>query len=235
VGEREPPRLVHPRGALVDHPLAEHDVAEQAALLGQPDLGAVGELARLAEVVHERGGEQEVGVQTRMQHAGLDHERPHRDGVLEQAAEVGVVAAARARGAAPLGAQGVVREQALQQPRVRRVVHLARQVLEEAVELVDVAVRDRQELRGISGVGPCDVEHLDLQLVAEALHAPAHADELAAVEAAGQDVGVLERAAGQRAGAIAQLEREVGRAGPGEQPVLARARVDAGDLVSRPQ
>ena len=55
VGEREPARLVHPRRALVEQPLAEHDVAEQPALLRQPDLGAVGELARLAEVVHERG------------------------------------------------------------------------------------------------------------------------------------------------------------------------------------
>ena len=146
-----------------------------------------------------------------------------------------MVATARARGAAPLGAQGVVGEQPFQEPRVRRVVDLARQVLEEAVELVDVAVGDGEELGGVGLLGARDVRHLDLQLVAEAFHAPAHAHELAAVEAAGQHVGVLERAAGQRAGAIAQLEREVGRAGPGEQPVLARARVDAGDLVARPQ
>ena len=147
-----------------------------------------------------------------------------------------MVAAARARRAAPLGAQRVVGEQPLEQPRVRRVVDLARQVLEEAVELVDVAVGDGQELaRGRPPRRARSSRHLDLQLVAEALHAPAHAHELAAVEAAGEHVGVLERAAGQRAGAIAQLEREVGRAGPGEQPVLARARVDAGDLVARPQ
>ena len=35
-------------------------MAEQPALLGQPDLGAVGELARLAEVVHERRADQQV-------------------------------------------------------------------------------------------------------------------------------------------------------------------------------
>ena len=65
---------------------------EQAALVGQADLGAVGELARLAEVVHERGGEQQVRIQTRMQLGALERERADRDGVLEQAAEVGVMA-----------------------------------------------------------------------------------------------------------------------------------------------
>ena len=158
-----------------------------------------------------------------------------RDGVLEQPAEVGVVAAARARRAPPLGAQRLVAEQALEQARVGGVVDLAREVLEEAVELVDVAVGDRQELRRVGGLGALDLLDVDLQLVAEALHAPAHAHELAAVEAPGEDVGVLERATGQRAAAVAQLEREVRRAGAREQAVLARARVDAGDLVARPQ
>ena len=37
---------------------AERDVPEHPALLGQPDLRPVGELARLAEVVDERGADQ---------------------------------------------------------------------------------------------------------------------------------------------------------------------------------
>ena len=60
------------------------------------------------------------------------------------------MAAARARRAPPLGAEVVVGEQPLQQPGIRRVVDLAREVLEEAVELVEVAIGDRQERRGIS-------------------------------------------------------------------------------------
>ena len=132
--------------------LAEHDVAEQPALVGEPDLGAVGELARLAQVVHERRGDQQVGVQPRVQLAGLERERADRDGVLEQAAEVGVVAAARARRAAPLGAQRGVAEQALQQRAVAGLVDLAREVLEEAVELVEVAVGDGQERGRVGAV-----------------------------------------------------------------------------------
>ena len=112
---------------------------------------------------------------------------------------------------------------------------LAREVLEEAVELLHVAVGDGQELGRVGGLGALDLLDVDLQLVAELLHAPAHAHELAALEAAGEDVGVLERAAGERAAAIAELEREVGGAGAREQAVLTRACVNTGDLVARPQ
>src|SRR4051794_13189165 len=103
VGELEAPVLGQVPGALVEQALAEHDVAEQAALLAEADLGAVGELARLAEVVHERGGEEKVWIQTGMQLGALECERADGDGVLEQAAEVGVVTGAGAGRAAPLG------------------------------------------------------------------------------------------------------------------------------------
>ena len=72
---------------------------------------AVGELARLADVVDDRRAEQQVAVQARVPERELLGERRHGDGVLEQAAEVGVVAGARARRAPPRGAQRRVAEQ----------------------------------------------------------------------------------------------------------------------------
>ena len=66
-------------------------MAEQPALVAEPDLGAERQLADAAEVVDERGGQQQVLVQALVQHARLDRERRDRDGVLEQPAEVGVV------------------------------------------------------------------------------------------------------------------------------------------------
>ena len=101
-------RRAQRRRPLADHPHAELDMAEHPALVADPDLGAVGELARLAEVVDERGADQQVMAQPRVQHARLERERADRDRVLEQPAEVGVMAAARARRAAPLGTQLVV-------------------------------------------------------------------------------------------------------------------------------
>jgi len=157
--------------------------------------------------------------------------------VLEQPAEVAVVAVARARGPAPLRAQRRVAEQRGQQRLVPGFVDLASEVLEEAVELVEVAVGDRQE-RGRVGLAftrPTDAAQLDLQLVAEALDAAGDADEVAAFKAPGEDVGVAERARLNGARPIAQLDGEIRRAGPRQQAVLARAREDAVDLLALPQ
>ncbi len=149
-------------------------------------------------------------------HASV-REGSHGDRVLEQAAEVGVVAAARAGRPAPFGAQRVVGEQPREQRGVAGIVDLAGKVLEEAVELVEVAVGDGQELRrvGRRGVDARDRADLELQLVAEALDPAGDAHEVAAIEAPGEHVGVAERARRDRAGAVAQLEREVRRARAG--------------------
>ena len=90
-----------------------------------------------------------------------------------------------------------------------RVVDLAGEVLEEAFELVEVAVGGGEELRRVGGclIGARDRIEVDLELVAEATDAAAHAHELAALEAPGEHVGVAEGAGADRAGAVAQLDR----------------------------
>jgi hypothetical protein len=86
--------------------------------------------------VDQRRGDEQVRVQARVQLARLERERPDGDGVLEQATEVGVMAVARAGRPAPLLTQRRVVEQRGQQRAQAGVVDLAREVLEEAVELV---------------------------------------------------------------------------------------------------
>ena len=105
-----------------------------------------------------------------------------------------------------------VAEEVGEQRREGRVAHLAGEVLEEAVELVEVAEGDGQEGRGVGVLGAGDRAQLELQLVAEALDAAGDAHEVALVEAPGEQVGVAEDARGDGAGAVAQLEREVRRA-----------------------
>ncbi len=78
--------------------------AEETALVAEFDRGSVGELADLAEVVDDRGGDEEVRVEAGVQLAELPAELGDGDGVLDEAAEVGVVATARAGGAAQRGA-----------------------------------------------------------------------------------------------------------------------------------
>ncbi len=102
--EREPALAVEDRRRVLgDHAQAELDVPEQRAFAAALDLGAVGELACLAEVVDDCGAEQQVAIESRMQRAQLERHRGDGDGVLEQAAEVGVVAAVARRTAATLG------------------------------------------------------------------------------------------------------------------------------------
>ncbi len=139
----------------------------------------------------------------------------------------------RARCEAQLLAQALVAEQRLEQRLERRVVDLAREVLEEAFELVAVAVGGGQEAGRVGRLAnrALDRSKLDLQLVAKALHAPAHAHELAALEAPGEQVGLTEGARHDRAGAVAQLERQVGSACARDLALLARAREHGVDLV----
>ena len=125
-------------------------MAEQLPRLAERDLGAQLELAQLADVVEQRGADQQVRVEPRVENAGLVRERADRHGVLEQPAEVGVVARPGAGRAAQLGAERLVAEEGVDQGAQVGVVHLAREVLEEAVELVEVAVGGRQELRRVA-------------------------------------------------------------------------------------
>ena len=167
--------------------------------------------------------------------ARLDRERRDGDGVLEQAAEVGVVLAARAGERAQRRAQRLVAEQADEQRAEAGLADLAGERVEEAVELVEVAVGDGQERRrvGRPGVDADEARQLDLQLAAEARDAPGGADEVAALEAPGEQVGVAEQArrAARRCGRAARRAR-YGDPGARHQPVLARAGEDAVERVA---
>ena len=138
--------------------------------------------------MRDRRGQEQVGVQPLVLLTDLLGERRNRDGVLEQAAEVRMVAGAATRRAPPGGSQDCIAEQRVEQSAVTLVVDLARQVLKESVELVEVAIGRRQEpihrsFRPIRRGRADDVEHIDDRLVAEALHHARNADEIASVKA----------------------------------------------------
>ena len=105
--------------------LAERHMAQQGARLAEGDLGAEVELERLPDVVQDRSAEEQVGVQPRVQRTGLEGERADRHGVLDQPAEVGVVAGASAGRAPEFGPERVVSQEGIEQAAVVRVVDLA--------------------------------------------------------------------------------------------------------------
>src|SRR5688500_17943101 len=208
---------LEPVRPLRDELLTEDEVTHQSTGLAERDLGAKVELARLAQIVQDRSADKQVGVQARVEGAGLEPERGHRDRVLQEAAEVGVMAGAGARGAAELGAEARVAQERVEERAQVRVVDLARQTLQKAVELVEIETRDGQELGGVGagGSGAADRAMLHLELVPEALDPTGHPVQIAALELTGQEVGVAERARVERARAVAQLDGEVGGAALG--------------------
>ena len=78
-------------------------------------------------------------------------------------------------------------------------------MLEEAVQLVEIAVGRRQEgaRLELAAGDPFDPLELDLQLVAKARNATGDRDQLTAREATAVQVGIAEDAGWQRAAAIA--------------------------------
>ena len=126
-------------------------------------------------------------------------------------------------------ASGSAKQEPLDDAAQAGVVDLAAQVLEEALQLLDRAIGGGKELGGVErpGLEPAHVVELRRQLAPEALELAAGEHRVATLEAQPDPVGLAEDASGKRAGAVAQLERQVGAPVPGRQSVLAHARVAA--------
>ena len=77
--------------SLLDHPKPEMDVAEEAALVGLSERRPGPELADPAHVVEERGREDDVVAQSRVELRRLAAECRDAHGVLEEATRVPVV------------------------------------------------------------------------------------------------------------------------------------------------
>src|SRR5713226_4631840 len=88
------------RRFLADELAGEHEVADQLALVGVVESWLGGYLARLAEVVQQAAGSDQVAVELRVVIADAPAELHHAQGVLAQAAHEGVMDALRRRGAA---------------------------------------------------------------------------------------------------------------------------------------
>ena len=204
-------------------------MAEQPALLADPELRLVGELARLADVVNERRRHQQVGVEPGMELAQLADQRPHGDRVLDEPTQVGVVAAPGARRAAKIRCQRLGEDKPLDDPAQAGIVDLAGQVLEEALELLDRAIGGGQELGRVErpGFQPAHVIELRGQLSLVALELAANEDRVAPFEAQTDPVGLAEDAGRQgcRCGHAARAPGRRLRCEPSAGP-CARTRSD---------
>src|SRR5712691_10361796 len=204
------------------------DVAEQAAFVGLREAGTGPQLYRSADVVQQRGADEQVAAHARVQMRRLAAEGGDADGVLEQAARVAVVLRAR-RQAAQRAAELGIGDEALHggvEPRVRE---LTREELEKAVQLVGVAAQRRSEVAGVGVRRSRERAHVELKPVVEALDAPEHAYGVTLGEALVEQLDVVPDARLDPPARVDQLERKVRRPRARVQPAFARHRVDALD------
>ena len=188
----------------------EMDVAEQATFLRLAERWAASELTDAADVVQQRGREDEICAEARMQLRRLAAERRDADGVFEQPSGVAVVTVGtgrrqRAESCADLR----VPDEPVYNGGESRMRDLCCEELEEAVELVGVPTERRCERSRVGVLHRLDRAHLHLQLSAEALDASQHADGVSLGETLVEQLDVAPDARLDAPTRIGELEREV--------------------------
>jgi hypothetical protein len=107
------------------------------------------------------------------------------------------------------------------------VVDLAGQMLEKAIQLIEIAVRAGQEARWIDfrrfHVDAHGIAHLNHELVAKALDAALNTNEITSLKTSTKDIGLPKGARNYRAGPVAQLDGQVWQAATSNKAILPRA------------
>src|SRR3954471_1148168 len=203
------------------------DVAEQPALFGLAEGRPPLQLARAAHVVEQRSRQQQIHPQARVQLRRLAAERRDADRVLEQSARVRVVRLG-CRQPSQRGPQRLLRQEATDRPAQSVVRDLAREELEEAVQLGSVAAHRRRELGGVCLCRP-QGKPVQLQPVAELLDSAEHVNGVTFREPVVEQLDVRPDARFDPPAGVDELQGEVGGAGLRAPPLLARDRIDALD------
>ena len=214
-------RRIEVASALLDHPQAEMDVAEQAPFVRRPEGRPWPELADPADVVQERGGEHDVVTQPRMELSRLSAERGHAHRMLEEATCIAVMTVGRGgrQRAERLPDVGVANER-VDDCGEACVRDLGGEELEESLELVCIPTQGRGQRGRIRVLRSLDRSHLDLEPAAEAFDAPEHANGVALVEALVEKVDVVPDARLDATARVDELEGEVRGAGASAPPFL---------------
>ena len=208
---------------LFNHAQAEVDVAQEATLVGLPERRTASQLPCPTDVVKQSCRKQEVGAQSWMELRSLATESRDSNGVLEKTSRVTVVTVSPSgRQSAQRGANLRIAHERADDRRQRGMRDLGREKLEEAVELVCVSTQRGRERGRIRILGRLDGTYLDLELPAEALHAPEDVNGIPLLEATVEQVDVVPHSRLDATARISQLECEIGSPSASTAPLLLR-------------
>jgi Protein of unknown function (DUF1015) len=220
--------LLQAPSLLLDDPETQVDMTEELALSRREKERTAVELADAPHVVQERCGEQDVRAQPRVELRRLAADRGDRDRVLDEPACVGMVSVGRRREHAQARAEVRVPHEAPDEVPEARVRDLAREELEEPVELFDVPPGFRHELCRV-GLRGLEGPHLELEAISEALDAPEYPDGVPFREALVQEIDVAPDAGVDPTAGIHELEGEIGAAAARAEALFAGNGEDALD------
>src|SRR3954454_23186676 len=213
-----------PRAGPLDPGQPEVHVAEQGAALARQDHGTRDEGVHAAAVVQQRRGQEQVGVEARVQLRRLAAERGNGNRVLREPAGVGVMAVLGRRGRAEPLAVARLAEYRRAEGAQAVVVDLADEEVDVAVEVLDVAPGPGHELGRVAGLDALHVAHLELDLAGVLAHAAEHADGVAYLEPLLEHGDAVPHASADAPALVGELEVEEWASVAARAPLLARHR-----------
>jgi hypothetical protein len=213
---------------LLDEAEAEMDVAEELPFVRREEERAPVELSHPTGVVKERGRDEKVRPQPRMDLRDVPAHGGDGDRVLEKPTGIGVMRVRCCGQRSQPRAKARIRDEPANEHVQLWMRELTGEELEEPVELVDVAAGLGDERRGI-GLGRFERPHLELEAVSEALDPPEHVHRVAFTEALVEEVDVAPDPCVDPAARIDELQGQIRASVAGAKALLAGDRVRAFD------
>lgn len=214
----------------LEQPQPKMHMAEQPSLLGRAKRRAAAELDGTPDVVQERCREKQVVTEPRMKLRRLATKRCDADRVLEESAGVAMVPVCSCSGkrSKPLLDDGITeyRTRERREPGMR---DLAREELEEALQLVGVTAQPRRQLGRVGLRRRLDRANLHLEPAAEPLHAAKDSHSIAFRESSVEELDVIPDPRLDPPTRIDELEGEIRRPGLGAAAFLPADGVDPFD------
>ncbi len=229
VQKLRPCRGVQTARSFLDHAQPKMDVPEELPFGRRRERRPFAELRRSSDIVKERRSQKEIRAQAWVQLCDLTCHRRDTDSVFQEAACIRVVGI----GCCGKHAQTSTEVRVVEEPRDHRsqacMRDFAPEKVEEALELIRIASECGCESGWVCVWCGLERAHLDLQPVAEALHASEHSDRVAFAEAPVEELHVVPDPRVDPSALIDELERKVRRTVSRSESPLAGNRVDPFD------
>src|SRR6266700_3629254 len=191
-----------------------HDVAEELAFDGVADGAVVAEFVEFANVVQNRGGQQQIKIKLRIMRGGLFREAAQTNDVLDQAAQIRMMHHFRRRSALVLRGDFRIRDNSRDQFLQPRICNRIRVFEQLRVQLSNVFFCLHEKIGEIDFLRLREAKLLKGKLRPVLVNLDARLDfyKIVAIDVSYCDVELVPHAGFDGAAAVAKLEAQIGLA-----------------------